>query len=338
MNSQDRKWCKSLSGVEVAEFRLCGYVGAGKVGFVYRAERREPPGATVAIKLRFDSLPAGWEEELRKVATLGLVEDVVHFHDLGTAQVRHKGTTRLCQYTVWDYIAPGRNLKDYLKSTPSIDAGFLVAVVERILRVLHACRELGVARHGDLHAGNILIGNPSNAHLDDSLRPRVPVYVSDFGYGATGGQKAPKDDYRGLSEIINGMIRAVDYASATGTHRTILQTLQRDLGRMLLEQTGTEIQRPIALLTLLHDIRRTAQRGSATSQIGVPNAEQTGTLTPGSVGQFQVSEMIGERWDLWQRLFVPTVPRSSEDSSTGHPYCGHRTTWLREDDAFSATE
>ena len=31
-----------------------------------------------------------------------------------------------------------------------------------------------------------------------------------------------------------------------------------------------------------------------------------------SVGQFQVSEMIGERWDWWQRLFVPTVPARSK--------------------------
>jgi hypothetical protein len=35
------------------------------------------------------------------------------------------------------------------------------------------------------------------------------------------------------------------------------------------------------------------------------------TETP-SVGQFQVSEMIGDRWDWWQRLFVPTVPARSK--------------------------
>ena len=30
------------------------------------------------------------------------------------------------------------------------------------------------------------------------------------------------------------------------------------------------------------------------------------------MGQFQVSEMIGERWEWWQRLFVPTVPARSK--------------------------
>ena len=170
-------------------------------------------------------------------------------------------------------------------------------------------------RHGDLHSGNILIGDRSRAKLDDSLQPRAPIYVSDFGYGATSGITKPKDDYQGLSQIINEMIPRVEYATATATHRRILQALRRDLGKMLNEGSGTERRSPLELLTLLGEIRRVAQ--SAIGSISASSSVATGSAAPKSqempsVGQFQVSEMIGERWEWWQRLFVPTVPARSK--------------------------
>jgi hypothetical protein len=264
-----------------------------------------------AVKLTFDSLKSGWEVELKKVMSLGLVDGVVHFHHLGAAQIE----TRLCQFTVWDYIDPGENLKKYLARVKKIPTSFLLAVVERILHVLHACEAQGVVRHGDLHSGNILIGNESAAKLDDFLAPRAPIYVSDFGYGATGGFKSPKEDYQGLSTIINEMIQCVEYGSATATHRQILQAMQRDLGKLLNETAGTERRPPIELLRLLIEIKRTAQAG-ASAGMGAGSASLIGTVaspseTP-SVGQFQVSEIIGERWEWWKKLFVPTVPARSK--------------------------
>jgi hypothetical protein len=267
-----------------------------------------------AVKLTFDLKP-GWDVELKKVMSLELVEGVVHFHHLGTAQIVHEDVTRLCQFTVWDYIDPGANLKQYLARANKIPASFLLAVVERILHVLHACEAQGVVRHGDLHSGNILIGNESRAILDDSLEPRAPIYVSDFGYGATGGITTPKDDYQGLARIINEMIPRVEYATATATHRQILQAMQRDLGKLLNEVTGTERRSPLELLRLLVEIRRSAQAGARAGAMPASNASESipasGAETP-SVGQFQVSEMIGERWEWWKRLFVPTVPARSK--------------------------
>ena len=304
-------WCRNLAGRDIDKFRLAKFIGAGKIGYVYRAELREPPGTTKAVKLRFDTLPVGWEVELNKVATLGLVDGVVHRHDLGAGTITHDGESRLCQYTVWDYIPPGQNLRDYLAGETSIDAGFLLAVVERVLHVLHACRELGVARHGDLHSGNILIGDRSNARLDDLLKPRVPVYVSDFGYGATGGQKRPKDDYKGLSDIVNEMMSKIDYSAATATHRLVLQRLQRDLGKLLAEGSKSERRAPYEVLTFLLDMKRTAQAGEGVNRVDKSGGLDQSMLEPPSVGQFQVSEMLGDRWDLWQRLFVATVPARS---------------------------
>jgi hypothetical protein len=308
-------WCRSLAGKTVEKFTLVEFRGAGRIGYVYKAHFRELPTAVRAVKLTFDSLKPGWENELRKVMSLELVEGVVHFHDLGTEQITHDGVTRLCQFTVWDYIAPGENLRQYLKRVARIPASFLLAVVERILHVLHACQAQGVARHGDLHSRNILIADPSPAILDDSLQPRAPIYVSDFGYGTTGGIAMPKDDYQGLSHIINEMIPCVEYSTETATHRQILHAMQRDLGKLLHEAVGTERRPPLDLLRLLAEIKDLAQAGarpgttassspSGGSSIRVPEAP--------SVGQFQVSEMIGDRWEWWKRLFVPTVPARSK--------------------------
>ncbi len=312
MTANTDAWCKNLEGVSVGKFTLTQFIGAGKIGYVYKAQLRDIPTAVRAIKLTFDTLRLGWDVELRKVLSLSLVEGIVHFHDLGSETITHNDRTRLCQFTVWDYISPGENLKQYLARRNKIDAGFLIAVVERILHVLHACQAEGVTRHGDLHVGNILIGDRSGSRLDDSLQPRAPIYVSDFGYGVSDGVMPPSDDYEGLSRIINKIISQVDYSTATSTHRRILQSIQRDLGKFLLEQTGAERREPLELLRLLIDLRRTAQAGSRPVQVSGQTDYAQPSTDSSSVGQFQVSEMIGERWDWWQRLFVPTIPARSK--------------------------
>ncbi|MBI2748706.1 MAG: hypothetical protein HYX43_05010, partial [Burkholderiales bacterium] len=307
-------WYKSLTGKTVGTFTLGEFVGAGKIGYVYRAQPHDFPDSERAVKLIFDHLNKGWEVELKKVMRLAQVPGVVQFHELGPAQLTHNGETHFCQYTVWDYIAPGKNLKKYLEGVEQIQTSFLLAVVERILHVLHACHEKGVTRHGDLHSGNILIGDAS-ATLDDSLQPRAPIYVSDFGYGATGAAKMPKDDYEGLAHIINEMIPKVEYATATATDRQILQAMQSDVGKLLNEPVGPERRPPLDLLRLLGGIKQRGHardlRSLATAAAGLGIAPVTHIETP-SVGQFQVSEMIGDRWDWWKRLFVPKVPARSK--------------------------
>lgn len=313
---RNNAWYKSLQGKTVGEFNLLAHVGSGKIGHVYRAQSQKLPDCERAIKLIFDTLNPELDTELKKVVRLAQIPGVVQFHDLGTDRIDHKGEAHLCQYTVWDYIAPGENLKKYLKRLGQIQTSFLLAVVERILHVLHACHEKGVPRHGDLHSGNILIGEATGATLDDSLQPRAPIFVSDFGYGATGAAKMPKDDYEGLARIVNEMVRRVDYARATSTHRQILRSMQSVFGKLLREPEGPERQQPLELLRVLTKIKSTAQSSvrpstarAASDEIGADESEVLGAR---SVGQFQVSEMIGERWEWWKRLFVPTVPARSK--------------------------
>lgn len=310
---RDDDWFRGLSGKQVGGLNLHEFVGSGRIGHVYRGSLIKFPDAIRAVKLTFGEPRDGWDVELKKVTSLDGVEGVVHFYDLGTDNITHDGRSRLCQFTVWEFIPPGENLRKYLNRVGVVDAGFLLAVVDRVLRVLHACEKKGVPRHGDLHAGNLLIGTPSGASLDDTLQPRGEIYVSDFGYGRSDGDVKPKDDYQGLAQIINELIARVDHAVATATHRQILRSMQRDLGKLLQDGAGPERRSPLELLRLLVEIKRSAQ---AAGRRPARTAVSGGTHNPDvdekqTVGQFQVSEMIGERWDWWQRLFVPSVPAGS---------------------------
>ncbi|WP_234686097.1 ORC-CDC6 family AAA ATPase [Bradyrhizobium monzae] len=311
---RDDAWCSSLAGKTVERYQLDEYIGAGRIGFVYKAHLEDVPGVSRAVKCIFGDLKEGWEHELQKVMQLQVVESVVHFHHLGAAQISHNGRTRTCQFTVWDYIAPGQDLKRYLARVKKIPATFVFAVVETILRVLYQCERNGVSRHGDLHAGNILIGDETNARLDDQLQLRDPIYVSDFGYGTSGAVMSPKDDYAGLAQIFNQMVSYVEYEKATPTDRQLLEAMKTDFGKLLREPEGAERRSPMELLKMLGDLKQRIQIGEKLP-VDRNDGEITNAAVPAdgsSVGQFQVSEMIGDRWEWWKRLFVPTVPSHSK--------------------------
>ncbi len=314
-SGNDDAWCRCLVGVRVGKYLLDRFVGAGKIGYVYQAHNVDIPELTRAVKLSFDLKP-GWEVELKKVAKLDLIEGVVHFHELGSVIISQSGKSHLAQFTVWDYIPPGESLKGYLRRVRQVPTTFLIAVVERVLHVLHACENVDVHRHGDLHSGNVLIGKSSTAKLDDSLQPRAPIYVSDFGYGVSGAVKEPKDDYEGLARIINEIIDHIEYSQATPADRQILRATKERFGKFVYERVGSERRPPLELLQLISGIKGTGQyNGISAVRAGFAAEPDSAPHAPGdlpNVGNFQVSEMIGDRWDVWKRLFVPTVPTRSK--------------------------
>ncbi len=312
-------WCCGLAGQSVGKLRLEKFIAAGNIGYVYRATHRNVPDSKYAVKLVFDALKEGSNVELWKVHNLGLVDGVVHLHDVDAEMISHEGASRLAQYTVWDYISPGENLAKYLKRVGAIKTSFLSAVINQILRVLHACEKSGVRRHGDLHSGNILIGDQTAARLDDILMPRAPIYLSDFGYGATGAVKQPKDDYEGLARIVTEMLAYIDYSQTSPTDRQILTGIRAPLAKLLNEPSEGERRSPLELLHTLAEIKQGAQVGGFSPSDGAtlgatPGVSPVRPDTPNTpnVGSFQVSEMIGERWEWWKRLFVPGVPARSK--------------------------
>ena len=316
LSQQAIQWFQSLSGREGHHYNLVRYIDHGNIGFVYEARSRDAPGWQIVLKLVPDErLPEFWQNEIRKVSQLSKVPGVVHFHGLGRGEEEFGHVEHSFTYTVWDYIPPGRNLKAFLdRDTNEVRPSFMIGLVEGVLKVLHACRCKGVLRHGDLHAGNILIGEPDDSVLDDALQPRLPVYVSDFGYGATGVGRPPKDDYEGLANICNTALSRVDWDRATPLDRHTVLGLQGLFRKLLQEPAHGEKREPLEILRALQAIKvayrqRPLQslRLSTEQEITLGNNEDTSF----TVGQFQVSEMLGERWELWKKLFVSAVPARS---------------------------
>jgi hypothetical protein len=310
-----RKWFEGLAGEVVRDYKLQSFLGRGKIGYVYRACSQKIADFEVAIKLTpSKKVNDQWKNEIQKVARLSTIGGVVHFHGLDTAEVTSNHHTELILFTVWDYIKPGRNLRQYLADPDTkIHTSFLIAVVERVLKTLHACQKKGIARHGDLHAGNILIGDPDEGDIDAELRPREQVFVSDFGYGATGGPKALKDDYQGLADIANAVIERVDWDKTTPSDRHLIIGLRQLLGKVLGEPSEAEKFAPMEILVGLQQLKASVK--PIAIQLTPPDSEQpTGALpeaTLANVGQYQISEMLGDRWEWWKKLFVATVPARS---------------------------
>ncbi len=307
------RWFESLAGHTLKGYRLEEFLGKGKIGYVYRARDQKIADVEVAVKLTpAQKIKDQWRNEIQKVARLSTIRGVVHYHGLDTEEIISEGHTELVLYTIWDFIPPGRNLHEYLgEASRKVRGSFLIAVVECVLRTLHACQAKGIPRHGDLHPGNILIGDPDPGDIDAELRPREQVYVSDFGYGATGGNIRLKDDYQGLAAIANAIVDKIDWSKTTPSDKHFIIGLKELLAKVLLESSHSEKIAPMEILKALRDIKATAPPIAAqlagTSTPATPVLQQT----LANVGQFQISEMLGDRWEWWKKLFVGTVPARS---------------------------
>jgi hypothetical protein len=296
-------WYKRLSGERLDDFVLDEFIGCGKIGAVYRAHQHDIPSRTVAIKVVPGQPRPGWENEIRKVVLLADIQGVVHFHQVGEKRLTVREETNVFLFTVWDYVPPGTNLRQHLQGK-TCSASFAFAVIEQILRVLHACATRDLPRHGDLHSGNILIGTSDPADLDTEGRLRDRVFVSDFGYGATGARKSPKDDYQGLAGIFNELMAKIEWDRATATDKQALSGTRDVLAKLLRESAESDRRPPLEIFRTIRHIRERA-RLSGSLGAGSTSAE------PMSVGQFQVAEMLGDQWDRWKQLFVPRVPARS---------------------------
>lgn len=304
------QWFSELAGYEIDEYLLESYIGHGGIGHVYQACSKDTPDWKIAVKLIPGRPKEGWMIEIEKAFILNGIPGVVSYHGLGNAHIIHKGRTEVFVYTKWDFIRPGRNLNQYLKEVDTCSTSFLVAVIEQILRVLNACLVRGVKRHGDLHAGNILIGEKDEADLDYSFNAREPIYVSDFGYGATGGRKAPKDDYLGLASIVDTILEKTEWDKATTTDRQIIKGIRELAHKLLLERSESERRSPIEILKAVIELEQRI-RASAGFQAPITSRKRLPSETGMSVGQFQVSEMLGDDWERWRELFVSAVPAQS---------------------------
>lgn len=272
-------------GLNLDDYIVKEPIKSGKVGSVYLAENLELQDYR-AIKFipkeKVDSKPS-WQQEIIKVVRLKQTEGVVHFHKYGFIECNKKNYL----YIMWEYIQ-SESLFDIIEKG-ALTMQMLVDVVERSLHVFHACKEIGV-QHSDFHSGNILIQSPDPLSINSESRK---VWITDFGYGTFSNETPPMDDYKGLARIIQQAIEKIDFHKLEKDERVKHKALKNEFPKFLHEENPTEgdyVRTPKKLLEIL---------------LSLFSPADDDTQYPKAVGDYLAAELIGERYDEWESLFVP---------------------------------
>lgn len=279
-------------GQEIDSYIVYEALNSGHVGSVYLAKNAELNDIR-AIKFVekgiVDSKP-GWEEEIKKVIKLKQTEGVVHFHKHGFVTISDKNYL----YMMWDYIE-SENLKSIIDSS-RITLQLLINVIDRSLCVFHACSVLGI-QHSDFHSGNVLIQYPDPLSIDSDIRK---VWITDFGYGTFSNETPPMDDYKGLARIIEQSIRKIDFHKLEREEKQKYSVLKDEFPKYLLEVNATEgdyVRSPSELRRLL---------------VSLFNQKESEDAPVKAVGDYLATELIGDRYDEWEALFVPKFLAADE--------------------------
>ena len=262
-------------------------IGKGCIGSVYKAVKEELDDVRAVKFVPMDvvSKKNNWEQEIIKVNKLRRTEGVVHYHTHDTIEV--DGVEYL--YIMWDYI-PGKSLKNYISSN-SLTMQMVVDVVIRSLSVFHACKQLGI-QHADFHSGNILIEEPDPLNINENIQK---VWITDFGYGTFSQVNAtpPMDDYDGLCRIIQQCVESVDVHKLDYDARNQFRVLKNEFPKYLHESdpmAGTYARNPSELLKELRRLLET---------------KDDKDNYPKRISDFLAAELIGDKYDEWEALFVP---------------------------------
>ena len=274
----------------VQDYIITAYKGKGKIGIVYRTERKNPPDILACKIIPKNKLNKGWEREIEKVVQLRNIDHVVQYNSHGESTDRNQ---KVFAYVLYDFI-PGINLKEYLSNPPlPLDMAFVENIAKAILDVLHACKAVKIL-HGDLHEGNVLIREP------DRRIPGSPrtIWISDFGYGGSHNGFQPKDDYRQFFSIVSNLLHHLDPASLNPRDRIMHQKLNEFLQKKIMEFDATQgghVGNSEILLKEFSKIGREAEREAAAATRGEDLKEP---------GDYLSGEALGYRVEEWKNLFV----------------------------------
>lgn len=277
----------SFIGHSINGYIIQEKIGKGCIGAVYKAVKEELDDVRAVKFVPMDvvSKKNNWEQEIIKVNKLRRTEGVVHYHTHDTIEV--DGVEYL--YIMWDYI-PGKSLKNYISSN-SLTMQMVVDVVIRSLSVFHACKQLGI-QHADFHSGNILIEEPDPLNINGNIQK---VWITDFGYGTFSQVNAtpPMDDYDGLCRIIQQCVESVDVHELDYDARNQFRVLKNEFPKYLHESdpmAGTYARNPSELLKELRRLLET---------------KDDKDNYPKRISDFLAAELIGDKYDEWEALFVP---------------------------------
>lgn len=271
-------------------YRLEMYIASGRKGVVYKAVK-ESIGDVLACKIVLeDDLPVGWERELKKVALLRRVPEIVQFHGTGIGTTEDGEKFR---WLLWDYI-DGHNLRDYMVKFPDrIDMGFIEDFLRTMLKVFYAFQDVGIS-HGDLHSGNIMVANPDPRDIEAT---RPSIVVTDFGYGGSSGPE-PKPDYSLIHSIVLRMMNKLDQSQLTARDKIMYAKVQEFLKKFR-EVECSQGEYVGNLRVLYEEFRQLGPHAQMEA-----NEMQKGRPVRAS-GDYLVAEALGTRADEWKTLFVP---------------------------------
>lgn len=266
-------------------YRIIRKINSGNVGSVYYAENtsiQDIKAIKFILKERIER-NKNWKQEIIKVNQLAYQPGVVKFHKYD--EIAIDGEQYI--YIIWDYI-PGKSLRELIENK-EITMQLLINVIERSLEVFFACGCLGI-QHGDFHSGNILIQDINELSFVPNVRE---VWITDFGYGTFSNEIPPMDDYKGLARIIQQALEVIDVHSLEKEDRIKYIALKNEFPKYLLEENGVEEEYA----------RNSRKLHEKMLQLFAERPDSSGEGK--NVGDYLAAELIGERYDEWDALFVP---------------------------------
>lgn len=278
--------------LEIDSYIIKERVGEGAVGAVYRGVRNDDIQDERAFKfISAGNLRKNWKNEINKVTKLSTVNSVIPYHGNGIIWVEEEKHV----WISWKFIR-GTSLRSIVDSQ-EITVPLLCSIIENVLTVLHACRELDI-QHGDLHSGNVLIENSNPLNIDAGLRR---VWITDFGYLTASIGKDMLDDFLGLAIIIRDCINSISRKALNGEDKNKLLKLELDFLRLLKETDHTQgswVRNPRELLSNVKTIESD----------NTIDLEEIAT----NPGDYLAAETIGDRYHVWRSLFVPVFSGSDD--------------------------
>jgi serine/threonine protein kinase len=286
------------------------YIGKGKIGVVYKAERKDINDVVACKVIPTQNLKNGWEIELQKAVKLQGIAEVVqyryHFADM-IENIPHA-------FVFWEYV-DGNNLRQYCATHPNeITVAFIKNLATQILRAFYAMDKVGVT-HGDLHEGNILIAK--DPRVPDEL-PRIRV--ADFGIGSTSSDWEPSDDYHQLALLCHRLLENhIDPALLDANDRFVYDSFVQEFLKMLLEKdptVGPFVRNPKKLIEYLGELKI------------VPSMPPLRLENP---FDYLSCEQIGNSFELLQMLYSQNFPgyqdltQRNNTILTGPRGCGKTT-------------
>ena len=279
-------------GINIDGYVVTSAIKSGNVGSVYYAynEAFDDARAVKFIPKETVDRKHNWEQEIKKVIKLRQTDGVVHYHNHKFIEINNHEYL----YIVWDYI-PSNSLAELIEKH-EVSLQLLINVIERALKVFFACSVIEI-QHSDFHAGNILVQEPDPLSMDSDVRK---VWITDFGYGTFSNEIPPMDDYKGLARIIDQVIETIDFHTLERDERHKFKVLREEFPKYLHEENTTEgdyVRNPQKLLDKLHELFLNDDQHVSREQ---------------AVGDYLSAELIGERYDEWNSLFVPKFLATDE--------------------------